>query len=87
MEHIAGAPNLNDSVNQPVPLGGQGGRGKHPHLTLLDALAGMGDLPISTECGSLTGQGLHLHQQRGLVGLDLNDEVVAGRSRDLEGFF
>jgi hypothetical protein len=47
----------------------------------------MGDLPMRTERGGLTGKGLHLLQQRGLVGLDLNDEVVAGRSGDLEGFF
>jgi hypothetical protein len=44
-------------------------------------------LPMSTERGGLTGKDLHLLQQLGLVALDLNDEVVARRSRDLEGFF
>jgi hypothetical protein len=52
------------------------------HLTSLDALRRRLKLPMSTERG-----GLHLLQQLGLVALELNDEVVARRSRDLEGFF
>jgi hypothetical protein len=47
----------------------------------------MVNLPMSTECGGLTGKRLHVRQQRGLVGLDLNNEVVTRRSRDLESFF
>ena len=63
MEPIAYAPYLDDGVNQPVPLGGQGGRGEDPHLTPLDALAPMIKLPMAAPRGGLTGKRLQLLQQ------------------------
>ncbi len=74
-------------MNQPVPLGGQSGSGEDPHLTPLDALASRVKLPMSAERGGLTGKCLHLLQQFRRVTFDLNDERVARRSGDLEGFF
>ena len=86
-EHIACALDLNDSGNQPVPLGRQGSSSEDAHLTPLDALALVVKLLMSAEYGSLAGKRFHLPQQRGLVAFDLNDEVVARASGDLESFF
>ena len=87
MEPSAWAPDLNDGMHQPVPLGRQGGSGEDAHRTPLDALALMIKLPMAAPRGGLTGKCLHLLQQLRLVAFDLNDEVVARRSGDLEGFF
>ena len=87
IELIAAALDLDDGVNQPVPLGRQVRSGEDPHLTPLDALAGMVMLPMSAEGGGLTGKRPHLLQQFRLVAFDLNDEMVTRRAGDLEGFF
>ena len=87
MEHIACASHLDDRGNQPIPLLGQRGSGKDPHLTPLHALAFMVKLPMATLRGGLTSKRLRLFQQLRLVAFDLNDEMVARASGDLESFF
>lgn len=87
IEHIACALNLNDSGDQPVPLGRQGSSSEDSPLTPLDALTLMIKLPMATLHRSLAGKRFHLPQQRGLVAFDLNDEMVARASCDLESFF
>ena len=77
VELIARAAHLDDGVNQPVPRLRQGSRREDSHLTLLNALARMVQLPVPALRRDLTGQRLHTLQPLRLVALHLHDEVIA----------